>query len=249
MLFFESITNPLLNVIDLEALAKIAKRHGVRLVIDATFMTPAVCRPLDYGADIVLHSATKYLNGHSDLTAGTAAGSRKLIDSIWARMLAFGGCLDPHGCFLLERGLKTLGVRMRAHSENAIALAHYLEGHSHIRRVYHPLMCMHPQHILARRLMRQGTGMITFVLEGGDEKALEFMNNLHIPHQATSLGGVESLISMPFNSSQSGFTVKQREKMGIMPGCVRLSVGIEDADDIIADFDQAFVKTYQSEAM
>jgi cystathionine beta-lyase/cystathionine gamma-synthase len=240
VLYFETITNPLLKVVDLRRLGDIAERRGVRLVVDATFSTPIVTKPLEYGVDIVVHSATKYLNGHSDLVAGVAAGSRKLIDQVWARMLNFGGCLDPHACFLLERGLKTLAVRMRAHAETALAVATHLEAHPQVRRVFHPMLETHPDHALAKELMRCGTGNVTFEVEGGDTAALDLVGNMTLARSATSLGGVESLVSLPFNSSHSSFTASQRAEMGIMPGCVRLSVGIEDPADLIADLDQAF---------
>jgi len=244
ILYFEAITNPLLKVIDIPVLAAIAERQQVRLVIDATFATPIACRPLEHGADMVVHSASKYLNGHSDLIAGVAAGSRKLIDQLWPRMLTYGGCLDPHACFLLERGLKTLAIRMKAHQESAHALARHLEAHPRIRRVFYPLLESHPDHAVARRLLENGTGNVTFVVDGGDAAALRLLDALTIPKQATSLGGVESLISLPFNTSQAGFTPRQRAAMGIEPGCVRLSVGIEDPEDLIADFDQALARIF-----
>jgi cystathionine beta-lyase/cystathionine gamma-synthase len=244
ILYFEAITNPLLKVIDIPVLAAIAERQQVRLVIDATFATPIACRPLEHGADIVVHSASKYLNGHSDLIAGVAAGSRKLIDQLWPRMLTYGGCLDPHACFLLERGLKTLAIRMKAHQESAHALAQHLGAHPRIRRVFYPLLESHPDHAVARRLLENGTGNVTFVVDGGDAAAIRLLDALTIPKQATSLGGVESLISLPFNTSQAGFTPRQRAAMGIEPGCVRLSVGIEDPEDLIADFDQALARIF-----
>lgn len=238
LLYFEAITNPLLKIIDIPRLAEIARRHGLRLVIDATFAPPVALRALDHGADVVVHSASKYLNGHSDLIAGVAAGSRKLIDMIWPRLLNFGGSLDPHACFLLERGLKTLAIRMRAHEESALALARWLEAHPKVRRVHYPLLDSHPDREVARRLLKNGTGNVTFFVES-DPAALALVNALRIPKQATSLGGVESLVSLPFNTSQASFTARQRASIGIHPGCVRLSVGIEDAADLIADFDQA----------
>jgi cystathionine beta-lyase/cystathionine gamma-synthase len=244
LLYYEAITNPLLKVIDIPRLAAIARKYQLRLVIDATFATPIACRPLEYGADIVVHSASKYLNGHSDLIAGVAAGSRKLIDQLWPRMLTYGGCLDPHACFLLERGLKTLAIRMKAHQVGAHALARHLEAHPRIRRVFYPLLESHPDHATARRLLANGTGNVTFVVDGGDEAALRLLDALTIPKQATSLGGVESVISLPFNTSQAGFTPCQRAAMGIDPGCVRLSVGIEDPEDLIADFDQALARIF-----
>ncbi len=239
LLYFEVITNPVLKVVDIPGLVEIARRHNLRLVVDSTFAPPPVMRPLDLGVDVVIHSASKYLNGHSDLIAGVAAGPRKLIDMIWPRLLNYGGSLDPHACFLLERGLKTLPIRMRAHEETATALAKHLEGHPAVERVLYPMLPSHPDHARAKRLMKMGTGNVTFFVKGGDRAALHLLDHLRLPKQATSLGGVESLISLPFNSSQATMTSRQRADIGIHPGCVRLSVGIEDAADLVADFDQA----------
>ena len=242
LLYFEAMTNPLLKLVDLQALVALARRHNVRLMIDATFLTPIACRVLDYGVDLVVHSATKYLNGHSDLVAGVAAGSRKLLDMIWPRLLSFGGCLDPHAAFLLERSLKTLPIRMRAHELTAFAVATYLEQHAQVRRVYYPLLESYPYRGLAREQLSNGTGCVTFEVEGGDAAALELLNALEIPKQATSLGGIETLMSLPFNTSHAAFTARQRAEMGINPGCVRMSVGIEDSADLIADFGRALAK-------
>ena len=244
LMYFEAITNPLLKIIDIPRLAEIARRNGLRLVVDGTFAPPVAMRALEQGADVVVHSASKYLNGHSDLIAGVAAGPRKLIDMIWPRLLNYGGSLDPHACFLLERGLKTLAIRMRAHEESAHALAQYLETHPKVTRVFYPLLSSHPDRAVARRLLKNGTGNVTFFVEGGDAAALALVNALRIPKQATSLGGVESLVSLPFNTSQASFTVRQRAEVGIHPGCVRLSVGIEDAADLIADFEQALAQIH-----
>ena len=239
LLYFEVITNPVLKVVDIPRLADMAERHNIRLVVDSTFAPPPVMRPLEHGVDLVIHSASKYLNGHSDLIAGVTAGPRKLIDQIWPRLLNYGGSLDPHACFLLERGLKTLPIRMRAHEASATALAEFLESHPSVDRVLYPMLPSHPDHELAKKLMDMGTGNVTFFVKGGDEAALRLLDHLKLPKQATSLGGIESLISLPFNSSQATMTSRQRAEIGIDPGCVRLSVGIEDADDLIADFGQA----------
>jgi len=242
ILYFEAMTNPLLKLVDIERLAEIAKKHRLRLVIDATFVTPIGCKPLDLGADLVIHSCSKYLNGHSDLIAGCIMGSRKLVDMVWPRLLSFGGSMDPHAAFLLERGLKTLNIRMKAHEESAHQLAEYLESHDKVSRVIYSRLPSYPDFELASRMLKNGTGMITFDVKGGDDAALALLDHLYLPKQATSLGGVESLVSLPFNTSQAGFTAKQREAMGIMPGCIRLSVGIEDAADLIQDFEQALAK-------
>jgi cystathionine beta-lyase/cystathionine gamma-synthase len=239
ILYFEALTNPLLKLVDIKRLADIAKRHQVRLVIDGTFLTPISCRIVDMGADVVIHSASKYLNGHSDVIAGAVMGSRKLIDMIWPRLLTYGGSLDPHACFLFERGLKTLAIRMAAHQQSALKLAQYLETHPQINFVYYPLLASHPDNALAKKVLNNGGGMIALEVKGGDQAALKLLDKLSIPKQATSLGGVESLVSLPYNTSHAGFTAKQRSNMGINPGCIRLSVGIEDSDDLIADFEQA----------
>ncbi|EPJ42977.1 MAG: cystathionine beta-lyase/cystathionine gamma-synthase [Osedax symbiont Rs1] len=238
ILYFEALTNPLLKLADIKRLASIAKRHQLRLLIDGTFLTPISCKIVEMGADVVIHSASKYLNGHSDVIAGAVMGSRKLVDIIWPRLLTYGGCLDPHACFLFERGLKTLAIRMAAHQGSALKLAKYLENHPLINFVYYPLLASHPDHLLAKKVLNNGGGMIALEVKGGDDAALKLLNNLKIPKQATSLGGVESLICLPYNTSHSGFTAKQRANMGINPGCIRLSVGIENAEDLIADFKQ-----------
>lgn len=239
VLYFETITNPVLKVVDIPALVDLARRHNLRLIMDSTFAPPPVMRPLEMGVDLVVHSASKYLNGHSDLIAGVVCGPRKLVDMVWPRLLNYGGSLDPHACFLLERGLKTLDIRMRAHEQSATALAQFLETHPAVEKVLYPMLPSHPDHARAKELMKMGTGNVTFFVKGGDKAALQMLNNLHLPKQATSLGGIESLISLPFNSSQASMTSRQRADIGIHPGCVRLSVGIEDAADLIADFDQA----------
>lgn len=239
VLFFEALTNPLLKVVDVPALSALARRRGVRLVIDATFVSPIGQRGLALGADVVVHSASKYLNGHSDLIAGVACGSRKLIDACWPRRLAYGGSLDPHACFMLERGLKTLAIRMRAHAEGSTAVARFLEAHPKVRRVFHVGLASHPDHALAQRVLSNPTGMVCFEIDGSDEQAVRLLDALQLGKKATSLGGVETLVSLPFNTSHAAFTSAQRERMGIRPGCVRLSVGIEDPKDLIADLDQA----------
>lgn len=239
ILYFEALSNPLLKVANIPVLAEIARAHGAHLIIDATFVTPIGCRPLELGADVVVHSASKYMNGHSDLIAGAAAGNRKWIDRVWERLMSFGGCLDPHGCFMLERGLKTLPLRMKAHAEGALGLAQWLSAHPSISAVYYPMLPGHPDYALAQSLLRNAGGVIAFEVKGGDAAALRLCERLRLPKQATSLGGVESLISLPFNTSHAALTEAQRASLGIRPGCVRLSVGIEDCNDLIDDFQQA----------
>ena len=241
MLYFEALTNPLLKLVPMHDLAYIAKKHNLRLVIDNTFLTPYNLKALELGADIVINSATKYLNGHSDLVAGTVAGSRKLTDRIWAQMLTLGGSLDPHAAFLLERSLKTLGLRMKAHNANAMELALWLEQHPQVKKVYYPGLPSYDYAGTAREVLKKGfSGMVSFEIEGGDSNAVAFAKALHLPKEATSLGGVESLISLPFNTSQASLTREQRKSIGINDGLIRLSVGTEDIEDLFNDFKQAF---------
>lgn len=239
VLFFETLTNPLLKFAPVRGLAKLAAERNLFLILDNTFLSPCCLTPIDDGAHVVIHSGTKYLNGHSDLVAGTAAGSRKYLDMIWAQMLKLGGSLNPQDCSILERGMKTLALRMKAHNENAGALAHWLAAHPAIARVYHPALPDYPYEWAAEALTSGSGGMVSFEVKGGDKAGLKLMDGLKLVHAATSLGGVESLISMPFNTSHSSLIDRQRREVGINPGLMRLSVGIEDLDDLKADLDRA----------
>jgi cystathionine beta-lyase/cystathionine gamma-synthase len=239
VLFFETLTNPLLKALPLVELAAVAAERDLLLVIDNTFLTPYCLRPLELGAHVVIHSGTKYLGGHSDVTAGVAAGSRKYMDRIWSTLLRLGGSLDAFPCFLLERGLKTLALRMRAHCENADRLAAFLAGHPRVTAVHHPSQPGYGYPWLHDYCRSGYGGMVSFEVDGGDEAALKFLDRLTIPSVATSLGGIESLVSLPFNTSHSFLTVRQRRELGILPGLVRFSVGIEDIEDLIADVDAA----------
>ena len=242
VLFFESLSNPLLKLAPVPALAEIARAHGCLLIIDNTFLSPYNFQPLAHGADIVLHSASKYLNGHSDLIAGAAAGSQALMDQVWRRMVLQGTNLDPHAAWLLERGLKSLALRMPVHNAQALAVAHFLAAHPAVARVHHPGLPDHPQHALATALLPQGCGgMVSFELHGGNEAGLNLMRHLRLAQEATSLGGLESLISMPFNSSHATFAEADWDTIGLKPGLVRLSVGAEDPQDLIADLAQALM--------
>ncbi|MEO0443738.1 MAG: aminotransferase class I/II-fold pyridoxal phosphate-dependent enzyme [Pseudomonadota bacterium] len=249
MFLFEGLSNPLLKGLPLQSICAIAKKYDILVVIDNTFLSPVALKPLEHGADVVIHSATKYLNGHSDMTAGVAAGSRKFMDRIWAQMLRFGGQLDPNSCFLLERGMKTLALRMQAHSENANTIATALNNHPAIEKVYHPSLADYECSELKQLCRGNYGGVVSFEVRGGDDAALRFLENLKIPQVATSLGGIESLVSMPFNTSHSSLNDYQRELIGIRPGLVRLSVGVEDVSDLIADLDQALtgIKLEKSE--
>jgi cystathionine beta-lyase/cystathionine gamma-synthase len=239
ILFFETLTNPLLKAIPLVELGRLAAEHNLLLVIDNTFLSPYWVRPMEHGAHLVIHSATKYLNGHSDVTAGVVSGSRKYVDRVWNLMLKLGGSLDALSCFLLERGLKTLGPRMRAQAENAAAIADFLTNHEKIVRVHHPSTKDYPYPWLYGYCPDAWGGVVSFEVAGGDEAALRFLDRLRIPAVATSLGGVESLVSLPFNTSHSFLTLKQRREVGILPGLVRFSAGVEDTDDLLADLDHA----------
>jgi cystathionine beta-lyase/cystathionine gamma-synthase len=239
VLFFETLTNPLLKAIPLTRLGRLARERDLLLVVDNTFLSPIHLRPLEHGAHIVVHSATKYLNGHGDVTAGVASGPRKYVDRIWQQMLKFGGSLDAPMCFLLERGLKTLDLRMRRHSANAAAVAAFLAGHPAVRAVHHPSLDGYPCPWLREICPDGWGGMVAFEVAGGDETALKFLAGLRLPVVATSLGAVESLVSLPFNTSHSFLTDRQRREVGIEPGLVRFSAGIEDAADLIADLGRA----------
>ena len=239
ILYIETLTNPVLKVCDIEAMADIAKRHNLLLIIDNTFASPWGCKPLAMGVDLVIHSTTKYLGGHSDIIGGAVVGSKELITQIFMRKIHFGGSPDPHACYPLERGMRTLDVRMPRICENAHTLAVRLEQHDAIERVYHSKLESHPDFEVAERILPNGSGMIAFVVKGGDQAALTFMRNLNIIYEATSLGGVESLIECPFNSSHGAVPEDVRVAAGVVPGFVRLSIGIEDVEDLWADMESA----------
>ena len=247
VLYFEALTNPLLKITPVKELVALGKKYNLRVVIDNTFLTPYNVKMLDLGVDVVVNSATKYLNGHSDLIGGTVSGSRKLVDRIWPQLLKNGGSMDPHACFLLERSLKTFALRMRTHNSNGLTLATYLENHPKIKRVYYPGLTSHSQHELAKKqLQGKNSGMISFEIEGGDVNAHALLSYLKLPKEATSLGGVESLISLPYNTSQASLTKDQQKAIGINDGLIRLSTGIEDIEDLISDFEQAIHKTFKN---
>jgi methionine-gamma-lyase len=239
LLFFETLTNPLLKAPPIREIAEIADEANALLVVDNTFLTPVLMQPLALGADIVVHSATKYLGGHSDLTAGAVVGRRKFIDRVWAQALRFGGTLEPLCCFLLERGIKTLPLRIRTQNDNAREIAKFLATHDRIADVHHPDLGGHQYANLRRADYHGYGGMVSFEVEGGDAAALAFMKNLKIPYVATSLGGVESLVSMPSNTSHSSLTTRQMAQIGIDSGLVRYSTGIENVRDLIQDLAQA----------
>jgi cystathionine beta-lyase/cystathionine gamma-synthase len=239
VLVLESPTNPTLDVVDLEAACASAHARSLVVVVDNTFATPHLQRPLALGADLVMHSLTKALSGHSDVVGGALAGSSGRIEAARATMRVLGGCMDPHPAFLVRRGLKTLHLRVERQCESALALARRLEGHPAVRRVLYPGLASHPGHAVARRQMRAFGGMVTLVLEGGLAAAERFYDRLSLVARAASLGGVESLASLPVHTSHHGLPEEKLREAGIDPGMVRLSVGVEDADDLVADVEQA----------
>ncbi|MCU0861159.1 MAG: aminotransferase class I/II-fold pyridoxal phosphate-dependent enzyme [Methanomassiliicoccales archaeon] len=239
LLYLESPTNPLLKLVDIRAAARVARAKGIKSLIDSTFATPINQRPIDLGVDLVAHSCTKYLNGHSDLIAGAVLGGKEDIEAISKRRILFGGSMDPLGAFLLIRGLKTLAVRMERHNLNGLRLAGFLESHRGVERVHYPGLSSHPQHSLAESQMSGFGGMVSFEVRGGRRAAERALRSFQVVKRATSLGGVDSLASMPLNSSHSSLSPQERERLGIHDQLIRLSAGIEDAEDLEDDLDQA----------
>ncbi len=240
--FTESPTNPYLRVVDLPEAVEVAHARGVKVMIDSTFASPVNHRPLADGADLVIHSATKYLGGHNDLMAGVALGSADMIAPIREAVGVLGGVTDAHSAWLLLRGLKTLSLRMQRHGENGLRVAHWLEAHPRIRRVWYPGLESHPDHAVARRLMRGFGGVVTFEVDADLDGTCRFVDACRIPYIAPSLGGAESLIEMPAIMSFWDMTPEQRRDLGITDSLVRFSCGIEDPDDLIADLDQALAR-------
>ena len=237
--YAESITNPLLEVPDLEAIADFARDHGLVSIIDNTFATPVFFKPLSIGFDVVVHSCTKYLNGHNDIVAGAIVGKQDLVHEATAMLNHLGGSLDPHACFLLERGMKTLPLRVRQQSENTLALAKFLEEQPQITKVYYPGLHTHPAHERAARLFDGFGGVLSFEIDGGARAADELLRALSIPTLAPSLGGVETLIVRPAASSHLGMSAEDRQAIGITDGLIRVALGIEATDDLLEDFAQA----------
>ena len=238
-IYVETMSNPTLRIGDLQAVAAFARRNGLVSLIDNTFASPINFRPIERGYDISLHSCTKYLNGHTDIVAGAAIGSKDLIERVRHKLNHLGGSLDPHACYLLWRGVKTLAVRMRQHQENALALATMLEGHATVARVNYPGLASHPRHARAKEIFDGFSGMLSFELKGGLDAARRFLEALTIPLNAPSLGAVESLVTLPSVTSHAGMDPEERRKIGIPDGLIRVSVGIEGTDDLVEDFRQA----------
>ncbi len=241
MIWVETPTNPMLKIVDIAAVAEVARECGALLVVDNTFASPMLQRPLELGADIVVHSATKFLNGHSDMVGGVAVvgDNEELADRLWYLLNSIGGIQGPFDSFLAMRGLKTLALRMKAHCENALQIAQWLEGHPAVSKTLYPGLKSHPQYDLAMSQMNgQGGGIISIDLKGGLEAARQMLEGCQLFSLAESLGGVESLINHPAIMTHASVPVEKRARLGISDSLVRLSVGVEDVDDLIAELDQ-----------
>ncbi|HEY0172210.1 MAG TPA: aminotransferase class I/II-fold pyridoxal phosphate-dependent enzyme [Pyrinomonadaceae bacterium] len=243
VVYAESPTNPLMQVTDLRAVAELARARGVTTIVDNTFATPVNQRPLEFGFDCVVHSATKYLGGHSDVTAGCVVSTREFVERAWHFSLLAGSILSPFDGWLLLRGLRTLALRVERHNSNALALARFLEGHPRVGRVYYPGLESHPQHALARSQMSGFTGMLSAELRGGFEAAERLISNLRLATNAASLGGHETLIVHPAAMWRGYMTAEQLRARGLSDALVRVSVGVEDERDLLEDFERALDST------
>lgn len=240
IVYMESPTNPTLKLVDIERASGIVRDRGAVSIIDSTFATPFNTRPHELGVDGILHSATKYLGGHSDLLAGVVAGPRSFVDQVKSCLRVFGGILDPHAAYLLLRGMKTLGLRMEQHNKNGLAAARFLSGHPKVQAVHYPMLESHPQYELARRqMLGGGGGVLSFEVKGGLDEAKRFSNAVKLVRVAPSLGSVESLLSIPRLTSHAMLSPEERQKAGIADGLVRLALGIESTDDLLADLGRA----------
>jgi cystathionine beta-lyase/cystathionine gamma-synthase len=239
VLFLETPTNPTLKLVDLVRAAELAQKKGAKVLVDNTFASPYNQQPLQFGCSAAIHSATKYLAGHNDVTAGAVAGPRELIEPMKKLRRTLGGTLDPHGAWLLLRGMKTLALRMAKHNSNGQEVAEYLENHRKVEKVYYPGLRTHPQHSLAERQMKGFGGVVSFEVKGDLSHTMRFVDNLKLALIGTSLGGAETLVSQPSTASHFFMDPEERRKAGIGESLVRLSLGIEDADDIISDLAQA----------
>lgn len=242
VVFLETITNPSLDVPDLPRIAADAHAVGAKVIVDATFATPLLQRALQHGADLSVHSVTKYMGGHSDVIGGCVSGSKANMARVYRWMQLAGGCMDPHAAFLVDRGLKTLPVRMERHQANALELARHLERDPRVETVLYPGLASHPAHERARRTLSGFGGVVSVVVRGGDAAALRMVRGLELALEASSLGGVETLVSLPYNTSHARMSPADRLAAGIPPGFVRISVGIEDVRDLCADFTQALAR-------
>jgi cystathionine beta-lyase/cystathionine gamma-synthase len=241
-IFVETPTNPLMRVIDLGPISYVAEEEGLALLVDATFASPVNFRPLEHGADIVISSATKYLNGHSDVIAGAVAGASSFVEEVNRLMRLWGQAIDPHVAWLIDRGMRTLALRMERHNQNGMAVAQWAEQQSPIAKVHYPGLPSHPDHARAKKVLNGYGGMVGLELKGGAQAAERLLHRLKLITHAPSLAGVESLISEPRLTSHKSIGPEGRAKMGIPDGFLRLSCGIEDSADIIADLEQALGK-------
>ncbi len=239
VIFLESPVNPTCRVLELGSLQHLAHSEGIALVVDSTFASPINFRPIEHGVDVVIHSATKYLNGHHDILAGVVCGNEPLIEEVRRKMMVWGQAPDPFACWLLERGLKTLDVRVKRQNENAMQIAEWCSKRPEIAKVHYPGLPSHPDHEIAKSLLDGFGGMMAIELKGAGPAALRFVKELKLFTHAASLGGVDSLVIEPRFSSHEHMTVEERAKTGIPDGFLRMSIGIENAEDLIADIEQA----------
>lgn len=242
LIFIETPSNPLMTITDIEAVAALSKQRGILSAIDNTFASPVNQNPIDLGIDIVMHSATKYLGGHSDISAGALASSKDLIEHIWHAAINFGGNLSDYTVWLLERSIKTLGLRVKAQTANALHMANWLNNHDHIKNVYYPGLESHPEHSLAKKQMHGFGAMLSFELHK-DIDALKFQKQLKLIKSSMSLAGVESTVISPFLTSHALLTSEERQKVGISDQLIRFSVGIEEVEDLQSDINQAIKQT------
>jgi cystathionine beta-lyase/cystathionine gamma-synthase len=238
-IYVEAMTNPLIEVGDLEGIVRFAREHGLTSIIDNTFASPVNYLPIEAGFDLVLHSATKFLNGHADIVGGTVAGRRETIERIRHKLNHLGGSMDPHAAFLLNRGLKTLALRMRYQNESTLTIARFLEGHGAVARVNYAGLESHPRHARARKLFKGFGGVLSFELHGPVAAAERFMSRTTLPIIAPSLGGVQTLLTRPATTSHAGLSREERMHLGIGDSLIRMSVGIEATDEIVEDLAQA----------
>lgn len=241
MIWLESPTNPMLKITDIKRVCTLAKKHKVQTVVDNTFMSPYFQRPLEIGADVVVHSMTKYINGHSDVVGGCMmTNDKKFYQAVWTLQNSIGPSQSPFDSWLVLRGIKTLAIRMEAHQKNAMMIAKWLEGHKQVKSVIYPGLKSHPQHAIAKKQMHGYGGMITFFLKGGLKESKKFLEKVKLFALAESLGGVESLIEHPAIMTHASVPKKVREELGIHDNLIRLSVGIENVEDLIKDLEIAF---------
>jgi cystathionine beta-lyase/cystathionine gamma-synthase len=238
-IYVEAMTNPLLEVADLRAVVEFARAHRLISIIDTTFATPVNYRPIEAGFDLALHSATKYLNGHSDIVAGAVVGRADLVAQITHRLNHLGGSIDPHAAYLLQRGMKTLGLRVRHQNQSALTIAKFLESQAEVAKVNYAGLESHPRHQRARELFEGFGGVLSFELKGAAERAERFLQKTRIPVVAPSLGGVESLLTRPVTTSHAGLSPADRKRLGISDALIRMSVGIEATDELLEDLAQA----------